>query len=132
MMFLTSTDRSLITLSVVRGSRRLDVLFGTQCIDFLIISPSCFAGDFCLSNPSRSAVNHSTLHKTILQILVSILVWSVQANFFKSWLNLLRQTESRALTSNYVIYRKFCILDCINYVYLNLFSLVHFVQQEFL
>jgi len=53
MMFLTSTDLSLMKLSVARGSRRLDVLLGTQCIDFLIISPSCFAGDFCISNTPR-------------------------------------------------------------------------------
>jgi len=59
-MCLTSTDLSLTKWSVARGSRRLDVLLGTQCIDFLIISPSCFAGDFCSSKASRSIVNHLT------------------------------------------------------------------------
>ena len=60
-MCLTSTDLSLMKLSVAFGSRRLDVLLGTQCIDFLIISPSCFAGDFCTSNTSHYIVKLTTL-----------------------------------------------------------------------
>jgi len=63
MMCFISTDLSLIKSSVSRGSRKLDVLLGTQCMDFLIISPSCFAGDFCSNNKSHSTDSFSAFNR---------------------------------------------------------------------
>jgi len=71
MTFLTSTDLSLTKSSAARGSRRLDVLLGTQCIDFLIISPSCLAGDFYTTNTHRARwMSQLTMQATATSLLL--------------------------------------------------------------
>jgi len=84
MMFFMSTDRSLMNSSLARGSRRLDVLLGTQCIDFLIISPSCFAGDFCNATAHNASlsVQHPTPAVDVTLLTFAAVRYDVAAGDF--------------------------------------------------